>query len=589
MDWEGWTTIGVLVIVLALMAANWVGTDVVLCGGLALLVALQIVSPAEALSGLANEGMVTVGVLFIVAAGLRETGGMSLIASRLLGRSQSERTAQIRLMAPVVAMSAFLNNTPLVAMLLPVVRDWARLHRISPSKLLMPLSYASILGGACTLIGTSTNLVIVGLLRSAPDLPTLELFDIAWVGLPCALIGLVYIVSATPWLLRSRRPAISDLDDPREYSVEMSVDPSGPLVGQTIEAAGLRHLPGMYLMEINRNGQILAAVSPLERLAANDQLVFVGIVESVVDLHKIRGLVPASDQLFKLDAPRSERCLIEAVVSDTCPIVGLTIRDGHFRALYNAVVVAVARNGERLHKKMGDIVLRAGDTLLLEARPSFVERQRNSRDFFLVSRIKDSTPPRYEKVWISLAILTGMVAVVALGLLPIFTASLLAAGLMMMTRCCSATLARRSVDWQVLLTIAAAFGIERALQKTGAASVIADTLLASVAESPVACLALVYGLTMLFSNMITNNAAAVLMFPVARAAAESLGVNPMPFVVALMMGASCSFATPISYQTNLMVFGPGGYRFLDYLRLGGPLSLVLWISCIWIIPEIWPF
>ena len=589
MEWEGWTTIGVLATVLALMAANRVGTDVVLCGGLALLVALQIVSPAEALSGLANEGMVTVGVLFIVAAGLRETGGMSLIASRLLGRSQSERTAQIRLMAPVVAMSAFLNNTPLVAMLLPVVRDWARLHRISPSKLLMPLSYASILGGACTLIGTSTNLVILGLLTSAPDLPTLELFDIAWVGLPCALIGFVYIVSATPWLLPSRRPAISDLDDPREYSVEMSVDPSGSLVGQTIEAAGLRHLPGMYLMEINRNGQILAAVSPLERLAANDQLVFVGIVESVVDLHKIRGLVPASDQLFKLDAPRSERCLIEAVVSDTCPIVGLTIRDGHFRALYNAVVVAVARNGERLHKKMGDVVLRAGDTLLLEARPSFVERQRNSRDFFLVSRIEDSTPPRYEKVWISLAILTGMVAVVALGLLPIFTAALLAAGLMMMTGCCSATLARRSVDWQVLLTIAAAFGIERALQKTGAASVMADTLLALVAESPVACLALVYGLTMLFSNMITNNAAAVLMFPVARAAAESLGVNPMPFVVALMMGASCSFATPISYQTNLMVFGPGGYRFLDYLRLGGPLSIILWISCIWIIPEIWLF
>lgn len=514
---------------------------------------------------------------------------MNVLVQRLLGRPRSLLRAQMRLVVPVLSMSALLNNTPLVAMLMPVVSDWARQHRLSVSKLLMPLSFAAILGGTCTLIGTSTNLVVDGLLRTTTTLPGLGMFEIAWVGLPCALVGLGYMLLSSRWLLRERRPTISELDDPRAYTVEMYVEPESPLVGQTIEQAGLRHLPGVYLMEIDRQGELLAAVSPQERLQANDQLVFVGIVDSVVDLQKIRGLVPATDQVFKLKHPRSQRCLIEAVVSDSCPLVGMTIRDGRFRNLYNAVVIAVARNGERVHKKIGDIMLRSGDTLLLETRPSFVEQQRNSRDFYLVSQVEDSTPLRHERIWIAVTILMGMVLVVTLGWLSMLNAAMLAAGLLILTGCCTSSMARRSVDWQVLLVIAAAFGMERALQKSGAAAAVAHTLLTLAGENPWVALIAVYGVTMLFSNMITNNAAAVLMFPIALATAASLGVNLMPFVIVVMMAASSSFATPISYQTNLMVYGPGGYHFVDYLRFGTPMSLLLWGLTVALTPLVWPF
>jgi di/tricarboxylate transporter len=572
-----------------LMACTRIGPDVILCGGLTLLVTLGVITPEEAIAGLANEGMVTVGVLFIVAAGLRETGAMHLVALRLLGRPSSVSVAQARLMTPVAALSALMNNTPLVAMMLPVVSDWARQCRLSASKLMIPLSYATILGGTCTLIGTSTNLVVHGLLRTAADLPGLRMFDLTWVGLPCAVAGLSYIVLASRWLLPERRPAISPLDDPREYTVEMHVTPESPLIGQTIEQAGLRHLPGMYLMEINRAKEVLAAVAPEERLQAHDQLVFVGVVDSVVDLQRFRGLVPATDQVFKLAGTRAERCLIEAVVSDTCPLVAQTIRDGRFRTLYNAVVIAVARNGERLHQKIGDIVLRPGDTLLLEARPAFVEQQRNSRDFFLVSRVEDSTPLRHERAWIAWAILGGMVTSAALGWLSMLNASMLAAGLMLLTGCCTSTIARRSVDWQVLLVIAASFGMEQALRKSGAASAITGLLLGMVRANPWLALAMVYGATMLLTELISNNAAAALMFPIALAMATSLQVNPMPFMVALALAASYGFATPIGYQTNLMVYGPGGYRFVDYLRFGVPLNALLWAMTVCITPLVWPF
>jgi di/tricarboxylate transporter len=334
---------------------------------------------------------------------------------------------------------------------------------------------------------------------------------------------------------------------------------------------------------------VLPAVAPQEQLLAHDRLVFVGVVESVVDLQRIRGLKPATDQVFKLDAPRSERVLLEAVVSNSCPLIGMTIRDGQFRTTYNAVVIAVARNGERIRKKIGDIILRPGDTLLLEAPPSFSEQQRNSRDFFLVSAIRGSTPPRHERVAISLAILGAMVAIVTIGLVSMLQGALLAAGAMLLTRCCSASEARASIDFQLLIVIAGAFGIGRALATSGAANVVAHTLTGWAGSNPLIALAAIYGVTMLFTEMITNNAAAVLVFPIAIATAGDLNVNPMPFVVAIMMAASASFSTPIGYQTNLMVYGPGGYRFTDYFRIGIPLNCLMWLTTVLIAPLIWPF
>ncbi|MBI3838738.1 MAG: SLC13 family permease [Planctomycetia bacterium] len=581
-------TLGIVGLIFGLLIFSAVTPDVILIGAVTLLMLFGILTPGEAVSGMSNEGMITVAVLFVVGAAVRETGGVDIIAQRLFGRPKTPTGAVARMMFPTMGLSAFMNNTPLVAMLIPAVSDWSRTNRVPVSKLMIPLSYAAILGGTCTLIGTSTNLVVQGMLIKTTG-SGLGMFDISWIGIPAALIGGAFIILASRWLLPDRRPAISTQDDSREYTVEMQVAPDSPLAGKTIETAGLRHLPGVYLAEIDRDGNILPAVSPQEVLRANDRLLFVGIVESVVDLQRIRGLVPATDQISQLSAPRPRRCLIEAVVSNSCPLVGKTIRDGRFRNTYNAVVVAVARNGERLHKKIGDVVLRAGDTLLVEAHPSFADQQRNSRDFFLVSRLDNSNPPRHDRALIAMALMMLMVVAVSFEWMSMLKASMLAAGLMIFARCVTVDSARRSVDWEVLLAIAASFAVGTALEKTGAAREIAENLIQLAGRDPWISLAVVYGVTLIVTELITNNAAAALMFPFAMDTAGGLEVNHMPFVIAVMMAASAGFATPIGYQTNLMVYGPGGYRFSDYLKIGVPLDILIWVVTVSLAPWVWPF
>jgi di/tricarboxylate transporter len=592
MGWESWVTLAVLATCLGTLAWGRFSPDLILVGAVTLLATLGILSPHDALSGIGNEGTITVGVLFVVATGLRETGGMQLILQYLLGRPTSVVKAQTRLLFPAAFLSAFMNNIPLVAMLLPGVTEWAKKRKFSVSKLLIPLSYASILGGMCTLIGTSTNLIVNGRYleySAGSGEPGFGLFEIALLGVPCALVGLTYLLLFSRRLLKDRVPVMSALDNAREYSVEMLVEPNSPLVGQTIEAAGLRHLPGMYLMEIDRAGGVLAAVPPHEILEAHDRLIFVGAVESVVDLQTIRGLTLATDQVFKLDAPRSQRCLVEAVVSDSCPVLGRTVRRSRFRTVYNAVIIAVARNGQRIRKKVGDIVIRTGDVLLLECHPEFVNQQRNLRDFYLVSRLEGLKPPIRKKAWLALTILVAMVLVAGFGVVSMLNAALLAAGLMILTRCCSWATARRSVDWQLLLTVAAALGLGKAVENTGLADFVANGMLGRATDSPQVALFMVYGLTILFTELITNNAAAVLVFPIAMKTAVALGVSPLPFVATIMMAASASFATPLGYQTNLMVYGPGGYRYSDYLKIGLPLNLLLWGMTAYLAPQIWPF
>jgi di/tricarboxylate transporter len=588
MGWEAWFTLGVVTGCIALLVYLRHAPDIILMAGLTLLLLGGVLSPQEALAGLANEGMVTVGVLYIVVTGLRETGGIAWLSQRVLGRPHSLRNAQLRLMLPVSALSAFLNNTPVVAMFIPAIQDWAKRHRLSVSRLMIPLSYAAIAGGTCTLIGTSTNLVVNGLIIKETAGAGLGMFELAWVGLPVVLLVILATLVFSHWLPQ-RRSVLSQFADAREYTVEMLVLPGGPLEDMSIEDAGLRQLPGMYLVEIDRENRILPAVSPQERLRGEDRLVFTGIIDSVLDLYRINGLAPATDQVFKLDSPRHECCLVEAVVSDSFPLIGKSIRAGRFRSVYNAVVIAVARNGARIRKKVGDIILQPGDTLLLETRRSFLEQQRNSRDFLLVSPLVDFQLPRHERGWIAFGIVGLMVLSVTLGWLSMLQAAMTAAGLMIISRCTTGAIARRAVDWQVLVVIAASFGMGTALQTTGAAQAIAGALIGSNVSSPWIALSLVYLITALFSAAVTNNAAAVLMFPIALAAANTLVVDFIPFAITIMIAASTSFATPIGYQTNLMVYGPGGYQFTDYLRLGLPLTLLVGLVTVLVVPRVWPF
>jgi di/tricarboxylate transporter len=587
-NWQAALTGLVVFVTLTLLLFVQRAPDMVMIGGVVLLLAAGVITPVEALKGMSNEGMITVAALFVVAAAVERTGALAALVDRALGRPRSLAVAQVRTMVGPALLSAFMNNTPVVALMVPAIRDWAKKHRLSVSKLLMPMNDAVVLGGLCTLIGTSTNVVVSGLVEDKRGTP-LGMFDITPLGLALLVAGLAYLLLASRWLLKDRRPPMSQSDDPRQYSLEMLVEPGSPLVGRSIEEAGLRHLDNLFLMEIDRGGHVLAAVEPTERLEAGDRLVFVGVIDSVVELQKIRGLRPATDQVFKLDDPRSERRLVEAVVSNTCPLVGRTIREGRFRSTYGAVVIAVARNGERLQMKIGDITLEAGDTLLLEAGPAFLDRQRSSRHFYLVSEVSDAVAPRHDRAWIACTILAAMVLAAALDLVPMVAAALVAACGVVATRCISSTEARRSIEWESLLLIAASFGIARAMEKTGLAAAVAESTIAAAGDHPHLVLAAIYVVTMLFTELMSNNAAAVLTFPIAWQTAADLDVNPLPFVMAVTVAASCGFATPMGYQTNLMIYGPGGYKFSDYMRFGGPLNLLVMALTVALAPLIWPF
>ncbi len=595
MGWEAWLTVSVAGLLLVSLALRLAATDLLAMACLGILILAQNItgtthlpSAKDAAGGFGNEGLLTVGLLFAVVAGLELTGGTELATFWLLKRAKTLTSAQLLLLAPVATLSAFLNNTPVVAAMLPVVNDLSKRVKASSSQLLLPLSYATILGGTCTLIGTSTNLLVQGLVV-AQGMKPLSFFEPAAVGIPLSIAGLIYILVASRWLLPTRRPAVSAKDDPRQYTAEMTVTPGGSLVGQTIEQAGLRHLPGLYLAEIQRGDQVISSVGPEEKLYASDLLILVGALESVVDLQKIRGLTPADDQGRKLDTPAWQRKLVEAVVSSRCSVVGKTIREGRFRTNYGAAVIAVARGEKRLPGKLGDVKVEVGDVLLLEASQSFIDKRAQSHEFYLVSPVPGGSVRRPEKAWLSLAILVAMVLAATLTPLSIMTAALVATLAMIGMRCCTTNEARRSIDWSVLIVIGAAIGIGRAMDVSGAAKSIAGSMLEVAGGDPFWSLAAIFLATMLCTEMITNNAAAVLMFEISWQAAEGLGCSPMPFVIAVMIAASASFSTPFGYQTNMMVYGVGGYKLTDYLRFGMPLNLIVFVISMLIIPRVWPF
>ena len=375
----------------------------------------------------------------------------------------------------------------------------------------------------------------------------------------------------------------------REYGVEVEVLGPGPLVGKTISEAGLRALTYGYLTEIDRGGRLITAVEPDRVLQSGDRLYFVGAPECASELRRIQGLKPANGDVHKLDVANHQRCLVEVVLGPEFPALSKTIRDSQFRTRFNAVILSLSRDGKRVPGKLGDITFRMGDTLLLEASHQFVEHYRFRRDFLLVSALNDSTPPDFRKAPRALGILALMVLVSASGLLQIMEAAFLAAGAMIVSGCITASRARRSVDLPVLVVIAASFALGNAMTVTGAAGWVAGGLLGFGELTPWVALVLIYLLTAVFTEMITNNAAAVLMFPIALAVSQQLGVNFLPYAVVVMFAASASFITPLGYQTNLMVYGPGRYRFGDYVRIGLPLSLLAGAVVLSLVPLFWEF
>jgi len=589
-DWEAWVTVATLIVVIIGLAKDVADPDVVLLGGVILLMTLKIIEPEEGLEGFSDSTVFAVAVLLAMAKGIEKTGTLDLLSRYLLRQPRNVLFAQLMLLPMVGGLSGILNNTPVVAMLIPVVLKWSRrADNIPASKLLIPLSYASILGGTLTLIGTSTNLVVQGLAED--ECPNLDIpfFEIAYVGFPNLGIGLVYMFIFSRWLLPADRSSGSDTysKNPREYTVGVQIKKGSTVVNKTIEKAGLRHLPGLYIIEIQHaSGEIVPAPSSDTILQENDILMFAGVLDSVDELLRLdRHLVPATKQTEKLGPSRGagKRVLVEVVLAPYSPVVGHTVRESGFRNRYQAAIIAVHRYGTRIRQKIGDIELAGGDALLLETTRAFMDNYRSDQHFALVSELGAGVSRKFNwfKILIATASALTMVAVNAAGLLSLAAAAGAALYIMLIFGCLTVSDARSAIRPTVVITIAAAFGLANALDVTGVGETIGNNLVDLFEPlGSIGIMFAIYITTAVLSSVISNAAAVALMFAVAWPIIESGLLSQKAGIYTLMFAASAAFSTPIGYQTNLMVVGPGGYHFFDFLKFGLPLQLLIGVSSV---------
>ena len=550
-----------------------------------------VLNTKEALSGFSNEGMLTVALLFIVAGAIQKSGVIEKVIKNWLDKSKSTVGSMVRLFVPTSIISAFLNNTPIVVALTPLVKTWCEEHNIAPSKFLIPLSYATILGGTVTLMGSATNLVVHGMLLDN-GYEGFSLFQLSVVGIPILIIGLIYIFTIGHQLLPEYKDFKQQVKaDSKEYIAELIVEESFPHMNQSVQQAGLTDLKGLYLVEIIRREERISPIRATTVIQAGDRLIFTGLMSTLEHVQMMKGLTLRTGTHLDLDELKNGNTqIVEAVVSHQSALLSKSVKQTQFRSSYDAGVIAIHRNNERIQSKVSDILLKPGDTLLLLAGKHFVEKFQQSSDFYVLTSL--DTPEKLKrspvKAWFSIILTLTMIMLVSLGVLSMFKAMALAVTLLIVTKTVTPGEAKRYIHFDVLLLIASSFGVGLAMMNTGLAQWIADGLL--VIGNPMGLfmiLLLIYLLTNIFTELITNSAAAILMLPIGLKTAASLNLDPMGFAVLITIAASASFVTPIGYQTNLIVYGPGGYKFTDYIKIGTPLSLIVMAITVTIVYYWW--
>ncbi len=586
---DAWITLVVVAVVLVMLARDLAPAALTLLGSVVVLLVLGVIDSGRALAGFSNPAPVTVAALYVLAGAVQQTGVLESVIGRLLGGASGPRSLLARVVVPTTLSSAVLNNTPIVAMVAPAVASWAEQRRLPSSRFLMPVSYAAILGGCITAIGTSTNLVVSGLLVEAGR-PQLGLFELAAVGIPLAVLGGGIIVALAPVVLPDRGTVRDDLEEHvRDFTVAMQVVDGGAMDGQTIESAGLRSLQGVFCAQLTRGDRRISPVAPDQDLRPDDELLFVGRVDRILDLQRNRGLRSTENRHLDRVGGGNSAQFFEAVIGPGSRLVNATVKDVGFRQRHDAAVLAIHRAGHRIDAKLGEVELKAGDTLLLMAGSGFRNRWRSTGDFVLVAGTGQTRPVQGRKAQLTGVVTLGLVLLAGLGIVPILEASLVAAVALIALGVMPLGQARAAIDTQVLVVIASAFGLGAAIESSGLAATGAELLLrATEPWGQLGALAGVLIVTMILTEMLTNNAAAVLAFPLAAAAAEQVGADLRPFAIVIALGASLSFLSPIGYQTNLMVYSLGGYRFSDFARLGAPITALVLLSSLLIVPRVWP-
>ncbi|MFV0365458.1 MAG: SLC13 family permease [Mangrovibacterium sp.] len=593
--------IGIILLVIIALIYDLMRPGMVFFSALTVLMISGVIDSEQALAGFSNKGMLTVAVLFLVSAGVRYSGALNLVARNYLPKRRGKFPFTLtKILLPVATLSAFLNNTPVVIIFAPIIKNWAEKMNLSPQKFLIPLSYATIFGGMCTLIGTSTNLVVHGLMQEN-GMPGLGMFETGKVGIIIALIGFLYLVTIGNKLLPGKKDNIRrNSNDYKKYFLDASITKNSALIGSELVNGRSSIMRNVRVQTVVRNGDKIDASNDTFVLTEHDKLVIRVKSDQLLNLLNNKHIKLEAAQRFKRMEDNSNLEQIEVVLSTRFPGINCTIEEFDFISHYRAEVLAVYRNGETISGKVGSFKMKAGDSLVMLAAKEFHKNWGNSQIFYLTSSIGELPPPRYkgQRAIALILVLLMIIGATISQKLPslngnkpdMFYFAALTAVVMSWINIVPNRKYTKFITWDVLITIACAFGISNALHESGAAAGIANAAINfSKSWGPIGVLITLYLMTNLFTEFITNNAAAALVFPIALAAANQLGVNPQPFLIAICIAASASFATPIGYQTNLLVQGLGNYKFMDYVKVGLPLNLIAFIISVVFIPLFWPF
>ena len=580
-----WITIATVLIMFTTLLVTKLRSDVVFLGAVGVLFVTGVLDAKEAFSGFSGTSVITVGVLFVVVAGLTRTGVLHFIVRYLLGTPGSYAKAVTRLMLPVAFLSSFLSNTTVVALFVNVVKMWSKKLGISPSKLLIPLSYASGMGGVCTLIGTPPNLIISGLYEENTGV-AMNILATAIPGIFCLTIGVLSII-ALRRLLPERKAPETAFEATKEYTVEVQVPSDNKHIGETLSEAGLFHVKGGNLIEMYHFDERPSPVTEDEPIMGGDHLVYAGQIDEIIEMAYRHGLVSADHHIFSAKEANDNRQLRTAYVTFGSKLIDTTISDTTLEKDNNMVLAAVARRGERIKQPPRQVMLQAGDTLLFVC-----PKHMNVNTSALVSDLhffdSDEIPNVGSGTIISMLIMISMVVVSALGIMPLLQCAFLAAAAMLIFRCCNVEQAMRAINWEILMVFAGSAVLGLAIQKTGVAEWLATGILDVCGTNPIVVMTAVCFVATFITEFISNTAAGAMFFPIMYEAAEKLGFEPFPFLIALMISVSSSFATPIGSPTHMLVYGPGGYRFSDFVRIGLLMNLIILAANIFIVNIVYP-
>ena len=580
-----WITIVTVLSMFTVLLLTKLRTDLVFLGAIAILFVTGVLDAKEAFSGFSSTSVVVIGVLFIVVAGLMHTGVLQWIVKNLLGQPNSYSKAVVRLMLPVAALSSFLSNTTVVALFVNIVKMWSKKLNISPSKLLIPLSYASGMGGVCTLIGTPPNLIISGLYAEKTG-TAMNILTTTIPGLFCLFVGVLSIIAMRK-LLPDRKAPDSAFESTGEYTVELRVPSDNPYIGKTLSEAGLYHVNGGSLIEMYHFDDIQTPISEDEPIMGGDHLVYAGQIDELIEMADSHQLVAADHHVFTMSELDKNVQIRTAYVNFGSSLIGKTMIGSSFEKNNNLMLAAVARRGERINEAPRQVVLQAGDTLLFLC-PKNVKINTSTLTSDLCFFDSDDVPNIGRGTLVSTTIMILMVVLSALNVMPLLQCAFLAAMAMLAFRCCTPAQAMKSINGEILMVFAGSVVLGLAIQKTGIAERLAFGILDVCGTNPLVVMTAICLVGTFITEFISNTAAGAMFFPIMYEAAEKLGYEPFPFLVALMISVSSSFATPIGSPTHMLVYGPGGYRFSDFMRIGLLMNIIILAANILIVNIIYP-